>query len=201
MIDEARLLELSRQGRLEAFNALVETHQQMVFNVAVRTLGDWSAAADVTQETFIRAHRSLDRFRGGSFRGWLLRIATNLCYDRLRAQKRRPADSLDELLTHLGDPGLPDINPSPETVVLSREQAHNIQRALAALPAEQRLAIILSDVQGLTYEETATATQTNVGTVKSRISRGRARLRTLLNRQGELLGELSEQGDRFNSES
>ncbi len=187
-MDEALLIAASREGRVEAFNALVERYQGLVYNLAYRMLGNPDAAADATQETFIAAYEGLGRFRGGSFRAWLLRIATNACYDELRARSHRRQDSLEGILEGGDDPGLAaDPRLSPESFALSTELLAAIGEGLQTLPADQRAAVVLSDVQGLSYEEIAEVMDCSLGTVKSRLSRGRARLRGFLLRQRELL--------------
>jgi RNA polymerase sigma-70 factor (ECF subfamily) len=187
--EEQRLVEAGQRGDVEAFNQLVRLYEGRVYNLCYRMLGDADAAADVAQDTFISAYRNLNKFRGGVFRSWLLRIATNACYDALRARKRRPAVSLDAA-QEADDDGpafdIPDPSESPDDSALRRELAAAIQRGIAQLPEEQRAVVILSDVQGLAYEEIAVVTNTNLGTVKSRLSRARARLREIL-RAGELL--------------
>jgi RNA polymerase sigma-70 factor, ECF subfamily len=187
--EDLRLVEAGQQGDVEAFNQLVRSYEVRVYNLCYRMLGDRDAAADVTQDTFISAYRNLHRFRGGVFRSWLFRIATNACYDALRARKRRPTVSLS-MTTGPDDDGpafdLPDGAESPDDFALRRELAAAIQLGLAQLPEEQRIVVILSDIQGLAYEEIAEVTGANLGTVKSRLSRARARLREIL-RAGELL--------------
>jgi RNA polymerase sigma-70 factor (ECF subfamily) len=187
--EEQRLIESAQHGDVESFNQLVRLYETRVYNLCYRMLGDPDAAADTAQDTFISAYRNLGRFRGGMFRSWLLRIATNACYDDLRARKRRPSTSL-QALGSADDEGvgfdLPDQGERPDDVALRRELAAAIQRGLGDLPEDQRVVIILSDIQGLAYEEIAEVTGSNLGTVKSRLSRGRARLRDIL-RAGELL--------------
>lgn len=189
MNEELRLVEAGQRGDVEAFNQLVRLYEGRVYNLCYRMLGDADAAADATQDTFIAAYRNLRRFRGGTFRSWLLRIATNACYDALRARKRRPTVSLDATQT-VADSNttidLPDPGEAPDEIALRHELAQAIQQGLAQLPVDQRITVILCDVQGLAYEEIAAITNTNLGTVKSRLSRGRARLRDIL-RAGELL--------------
>lgn len=184
---ELDLIKASAKGNVEAFNQLVLTYQQLVYNVAYRMLSDPEDAADATQDAFVSAFRSIKTFRDGSFKAWLLKIATNACYDRLRSRKRRPAISLESVMDDgetTFDP--PDPAVGPEDLALKREVLQLIQHGLDRLPEDQRLVVILSDVQGLSYEEIAEATGANLGTVKSRLSRGRAAMRDFL-RQSELL--------------
>jgi RNA polymerase sigma-70 factor (ECF subfamily) len=187
--EEQRLIESAQRGDVDSFNQLVRLYETRVYNLCYRMLGDSDAAADTAQDTFISAYRNLGHFRGGMFRSWLLRIATNACYDALRARKRHPSTSLQALGT-VDDEGvgfdLPDQGEQPDDVALRRELAAAIQRGLGDLPEDQRVVIILSDIQGMAYEEIAEVTGSNLGTVKSRLSRGRARLRDIL-RAGELL--------------
>lgn len=196
---EAGLIARSQKGDTRAFNQLVEMHQSGAYALALRMLGDPEAAADVTQEAFFSAFRAIDSFKGSSFRAWLLRIVSNGCYDYWRAQGRRPTTSLDATLEddrgsegvgQGSDARLPnamiDLSWDPERVALKAEMIENIQAALMQLPAEQRLAVILSDIQGMPYEEIARVMNSSLGTVKSRISRARTHLRGILLRQGEL---------------
>jgi len=187
--EEQRLVHAAQRGDVESFNALVRLYEGRVYNLCYRMLGDADGAADIAQEAFFSAYRNLRSFRGGSFRSWLLRIATNPCYDALRARKRRPSVSLD---TTIGDDEesvgmqIADPGETPDEYTQRRELAAAIQRGLEYLPEDQRAAVILSDIEGLSYEEIVQVTGANLGTVKSRISRGRLRLREVL-RQGELL--------------
>ena len=187
--EERRLIESAQRGEVESFNALVRMYEGRIYNLCYRMLGDAESAADASQDAFLSTFRNLRSFRGGSFRSWVLRIATNTCYDVLRARKRRPTTSLD-IETDGEDDGSPlqiaDSAESPDDFALRRELAVAIQHGLATLPEEQRIILILSDIQGLAYEEIAEITSTNLGTVKSRLSRGRARLRDVL-KAGELL--------------
>ncbi len=187
--DEQALVAAAQRGNLPAFNQIILHYQGLAYNVAYRILDDSDAASDATQDGFIKAYRRLGQYRGGSFKAWLLRIITNTCYDALRAQRRRPTDSLeseeDEDSDH--DVRLLDHAERPDAYVMRQELAEAIQAAIQKLPADQRVTLILSDIEGLDYQEIADATQTALGTVKSRLSRARARLRDLLLSQGELL--------------
>lgn len=181
--DEESLVQAARSGDVEAFNVLVIKHQDRAYNLAYRILGDPAAAADATQEAFILAYRHIRSFHTGSFFTWLYRIVTNVCYDALRYQKRRPAVPFTRLGGAADDDrefDAPAHDDSPETVVQRHELAALLQRHINALPADQRIALVLSDVQGLSYKEIADATRTNLGTVKSRLNRARARLRQSL---------------------
>ncbi|MBF6589251.1 MAG: sigma-70 family RNA polymerase sigma factor [Ktedonobacterales bacterium] len=195
---ERDLIARSQCGDRSAFNTLVERYQGVAYALALRMLGDAETAADVTQEAFFSAFRHLATFRGTSFRAWLLRIVSNGCFDIFRARGRQPTTSLEALLEAntesgmgtLSDAHLPaaliDASWDPERVALRLEVIEAIQAALLRLPPEQRLALILSDVQGLPYEEIARVMETPLGTVKSRIARARAQLRVVLLGGGEL---------------
>lgn len=189
-MDEQALLLDAQRGDGDAFNRLVLHYQTMVYNLAYRITGDPDAAADATQEAFISAHRALRGFRGGSFKAWLLRIVTNACYDELRRRKRRPASSLEELegLEETVDvPVLSAQTEGPEAHALRKELNAAIQAGINALPDDQRVVLVLCDVQGLSYEEIAEVLNTNLGTIKSRLSRARAKLRDALRAHAELL--------------
>ena len=195
--DERAFIARSQRGDVRAFNALVERHQASAYALALRMLGDPDQAADVTQDAFFSAWRAIGTFRGSSFRSWLLRIVSNGCFDVFRARGRRPSTSLETLLegdaeesTGPSDAHMPaaliDATWDPERAVLRAEVVEAIQEALLQLAPEQRLALILSDVQGLPYDEVAQIMDTPLGTVKSRIARARGHLRTLLLGHGEL---------------
>lgn len=187
-MDEPALIRSAQQGDIDAFNRLVLAYQQQVFNVAFRIMGEESAAADAAQEAFISAYKHVQSFRGGSFKSWLLRIVTNACYDELRKRKRRPATSLEDLSSEEdGEFELPSTADGPETIVQRHEMAAMLQAGISSLPDDQRVALVLSDVQGLSYEEIAEITNSHLGTVKSRLSRARGKLREYLQSHGELL--------------
>ncbi|HEY1016873.1 MAG TPA: sigma-70 family RNA polymerase sigma factor, partial [Herpetosiphonaceae bacterium] len=179
---ERELIAAGKRGDVEAFNQLVRMYEGRVYGLAYRMLGDAEAAADVAQETFISAYRSLHRFRDGSFAAWVLRIATNACYDALRSRKRRPTTSISSMMHDPDDqpPEFEDPAAGPDQVLLNRELSDEIQRGLLTLPDDQRVVLIMSDIQGFSYEEIAVATDVQLGTVKSRLSRARSKLRDYL---------------------
>ena len=187
-MNEEALIASARAGNTSAFNTLVRTYQDVAYNVAYRVLGHAEAAADATQEAFLSAYRALPAFRGGSFRAWLLRIVTNACYDQLRLKKRRPQTSLDDMVEDSEYASLlVDERGDPEEEVLRSDLAQAITGAISKLPLDQRVVLVLSDVQGLSYDEIAAATGASLGTVKSRLSRARTRLRDYLMRGREPL--------------
>lgn len=189
-MDELALISAAKEGDLDSFNTLVLHYQHQVYNLAYRIMGDDASAADVTQEAFISAWKHIGGFRGGVFKSWLLRIVTNACYDELRRVKRRPSSSLESLYVEDPTPDAelpPSQLESPEAFTQRRELNRAIQAGIAQLPPDQRIVLVLSDVQGMSYEEIAKATGANLGTVKSRLSRARARLRDMLLEQRELL--------------
>jgi RNA polymerase sigma-70 factor, ECF subfamily len=183
-MDEQRLIEAALKGDLEAFNQLILAYQDLVFNQALWLLKDAAAAEDFAQDSFLQAYKKLDQFRGGSFRGWLMRIVTNACYDELRRQKRRPtlpltAEDEDGLETDteewLVSPGA-----SVEELVEQAELSAALQSTLDELPGEYSEVVRLVDLLELDYKEVAEMLSIPVGTVKSRLARGRLRLRQRL---------------------
>ncbi len=188
-MDEPALIAAAKNGERQAFNDLVVHYQTIIYNVAYRILGDRDAAADATQEAFISAYKGLPRFRGGSFKGWLMRIVTNACYDQLRAKKRRPTAPLEAVI--FADPQESRLQgereKSPEEAVDQQELGRLIQQGLQTLPAKQRAVVILADIQEMRYGEVAEALGLSLGTVKSRLNRGRRKLRDFLQANAELL--------------
>ena len=172
-MDDTELIHASQNGDLDSFNELVRRYQKMAYNLAFRILGDTQAAEDATQEAFFSAWRNICQFRGGSFKAWVLQITANACRDQLRRLKRRPVVPLESLPY---DPPS-DSSESPEDFAIRRDMGGHIQKGLTTLSHEQRMAIVLCDIQGLSYEEVAEAMGCSLGTVKSRLNRGRVRLR------------------------
>lgn len=190
-MDEHALINEAQRGDLDSFNTLVLNYQNILFNTALRIMGDEESAADATQEAFLSAFRAIKSFRGGSFKAWLLRTVTNACYDELRRRKRRPSvplepetDDGEEMETPrwLADPSM-----SPEEEAEADELEHAIQHCLEGLPVEFRTVVVLSDLQGMDYKEVAATVRVPLGTIKSRLARARLRLRECLQGFWELL--------------
>jgi len=182
--NETALILSARQGDTQAFNQLVLNYQDRIYNLAARILGDTDAAEEITQNTFLTAYLNLPRFRNGSFRSWLYRIATNSCYDVYRRHKRYPVMSMEnEGLAEEHIEPLDDFSSSiqlPEIELERHELALVVQRALNQLDMDQRAVVILVDQQEFDYQEAAQVLSIPVGTVKSRLARARLRLQRLL---------------------
>lgn len=186
-MDEQALIEQAQRGELEAFNQLVLHYQGLAYNVALRIMREQASAADATQEAFLSAFRAIDRYRGGSFRAWLMRIVTNACYDELRRRKRHPASSLEEMQEHGATEKLHASGELPEQAAQRAELAQAIESCLEELIPEFRTVAILVDLQGFDYQEVSLTIDRPLGTVKSRLARARAQLRECLSGYGELL--------------
>jgi RNA polymerase sigma-70 factor (ECF subfamily) len=180
-------IHAARLGDDTAFAALVDQYQATAQRVAQHILRTEEAAADAVQDALIKAHRAMPRFKDGNFRSWLLRIVTNTCYDHLRRQRRRAAVSLDELVDDIGLelPGeAKDITEDPAKLTMHRENMDAILEAIDSLPHWHRNVVLLVDVHGYDYAETAEALGLPLGTVKSRLSRARSALRDSLTAVG-----------------
>ena len=188
-MDEEKLIAQAQKGDVQAYNALVLHYQQVVYNVAYRIMGDPQSAEDAAQEAFISAYKALNKFVGGNFKAWLLRITTNGCYDELRRRKRRPQSSLEKItednqesFAFLRDPAI-----GPEKRQQQMELIEAIEECLQGLPDDQRVTAVLCDVEGYDYNAIADMTEVSLGTVKSRVSRARSKLRDCLQGFRELL--------------
>lgn len=178
-------IEEARRGDARAFEALLAEHAERVYAHVARILGTGPEAEDVVQDACISAWRSIASFEGTSFRAWLFRIATNRAIDVVRARRRRgelPLEPNEDEEQTWAEP----VAGGPEPVDLASEQEtlRLVEAALARLPAEQRAVVVLRDIEGFDYEEIARITATELGTVKSRIHRGRLAVRNALVAQG-----------------
>jgi RNA polymerase sigma-70 factor (ECF subfamily) len=166
---DEELVRRFRAGEADAFTALVQRHQQRVYSLCVRVLGDTDAAADVTQDTFLTVLRKIEGFRGeAAFTTWLHRVAVNACYDELRRKQRRP-------MLHVVADGDREHETGPPVLDHADDVAgaHDTAWALARIPEEFRVALLLADVHDMAYEQIAQVLDVPIGTVKSRVHRGR----------------------------
>lgn len=187
-MEEQKIIALAVDGNLDAFNQLVLTYQDVAFSVAYRMLQNRDSAADAVQDSFVKAYRALDSYQGGNFRSWLLRIVTNTCYDQLRIRQRRGTESIDDTdFAQDHNTYLIDHAERPDAYVERMELNFFIEEGIRSLPHDQRVALVLCDIHGYAYDEIAEITEMPMGTVKSRISRARARLRDYLTNRPELL--------------
>lgn len=169
---DSELLTAHLCGDAGAFRELVDRHARVLWSIARRGLADERDAAEAVQDTLVKAHQHARRFRGeASVRGWLVSILVNTCHDRYRQAARRPQSGRDIDLAQL---------PSPRDPISHHELRLDLQDALAELPFEQRLVVVLINMHGYPTEEVAAMLGVSVGTVKSRGGRGRARLLRLL---------------------
>jgi RNA polymerase sigma-70 factor (ECF subfamily) len=174
--DPAALLERLRAGEPRAFEELVRAYQHRVFGIAVRMLGSRAEAEEVAQEVFVRVHRSVAGFRGdAALSTWLHAITSRVCLDRLAAAERKVVRQGDEALLTLRDD-----HPDPPATLERKEMERALHRAIAELPDERRLVLVLRDLEGLAYDEIAAALGLEVGTVKSRLHRARLELKDRL---------------------
>lgn len=183
MTGEKVLLQRAKKGEMAAFESLVTAYERRVYSLALRSTGSEADAADITQEVFLRAYRSLDTFRGESgFSTWLYRITVNLCVDL--ARKNNPAGSLDDEQA-LEAPETRGAY-QPETALANSELRRELDAALSLVSEEHRKIVILRDVAGMSYADIAAALELEEGTVKSRLARARAALRKILIERGNI---------------
>lgn len=175
-------------GNINDFEQLVTAYEKNVYNLALRMVGDPDDAADITQETFIKAYRALGSFRGDSkFSSWLYRIASNVCLDFLRSRSRRAQVPLSfENEDEEGEIELPDMSQNPEEVLMKKLSMEAVRRGMEKLPPKQRQILVLRELCGLSYAELAQTLSVEEGTVKSRIFRARKRLCAILLGDGNI---------------
>ncbi|HEY9791282.1 MAG TPA: sigma-70 family RNA polymerase sigma factor [Candidatus Obscuribacterales bacterium] len=184
---DAELIVLCQQKDSRAFEELIKRHQRTVYALLYRLAPDWNDTADLAQEVFIRMWRSIGNLRNPSaFRSWLSQIVTNLFYDELRKRPRQlPTISMDEPLDNEegNDSTTRDIRDKaagPDELCQRNELTEIVRQAMTRLPEQFRTAIILREFEGLSYEEIALITHTEIGTVKSRIARARAKIQEMV---------------------
>lgn len=188
---EKGLLERAKAGDIAAFEQLIESYQKKIFNIALRMLGNYDDAGDLSQEVLIRIYKSIGSFKEqSSFSTWIYRITTNVCLDEIRKRKNRKIISLDEEI-RLEDGEMKrqieSEEPSPEETAEAKDLKKIVNDAIGKLSEEHRIVIVLRDLQGLSYEEIAEVLKCPEGTVKSRINRGRQALKNILASKRELL--------------
>lgn len=182
---EDELIARAATGDGAAFSDLMAAHESRMFAVALRMCANREDAQDCLQDAMIRIYRSIAGFKAqSSFSTWVYRITMNTCLDELRRRKVRGAASLDGLLDSGWSPS--DEDDVPERHAIAAEQRRTLDKAIAELPEDMRAAVVLRDIQGFSYDEIADMLTANIGTVKSRISRGRERLRQILKDHMEL---------------
>ncbi|MDQ2085267.1 sigma-70 family RNA polymerase sigma factor [Herbivorax sp. ANBcel31] len=192
-MSEKELIEQAKSGSIEAFEQLIEKCQKKVFNIAFKMMGNYEDASELAQEAFIKAYKSIKKFKGDSlFSTWIYRITTNVCLDELRKRKNKKVISLDEYIKYDGEEikrQVKDESPGPEKVFEKREIKNIMKKCIDSLPIEYKTVVVLRDIQGFSYEEIAKIIKCPEGTVKSRINRARKALKDILKNNKELLNE------------
>lgn len=187
--EDNAMIQSIRSGNLDSFNALVLKYQDQMFRVALRILGNEQTALDATQEALIAAYSKLGQFQGGSLKAWLLRIVVNKAYDEIRMHRSSRFLSLECLSTGwskiIGAASLQMEEISPAAQAESHDLQSVIQKCLNRLPVQLRTALIMVDVENLSYVETSIVLGIPVGTVKSRLARARLKMQKLLTSSGE----------------
>ena len=193
MLDDQALVTRCQHGDVGAFEELVRRYEKRVYNLAYRMSGNPDDACELAQEAFLKVFNALDSFKGqSSFSTWLYRIAANACLDQLRSRGRHPVTSLDDpIVTNKGETigkQILDNAPRPDEVVERRELQAAVQGAIASLPEDYRIILVLRDLQDLSYQQIAEYLDLSLGTVKSRLNRARLALKDKLS-SSELFAE------------
>ncbi len=188
---EKELVRQSKAGNLDCFEELIDAHQQKVYNIALRMLGNEQDAFDASQEVFVKVYKNLNGFQqNASFATWVYRIATNTCLDLLRKNKERKKEiSIDSQIAF--DDGevafqLEDTSADVEEALLKKERMQVLYQAIEQLREEHKKMIVLRELQGMSYQQIAQITGMNLGTVKSKINRARLALKNALENHREL---------------
>lgn len=176
-LDDSQLIARAQAGDRDAIESLLFSCEKRVYNIAYRYMGNEADAHDMAQESLIKIYKNLQSYRSeASFSSWAYRLCVNTCLDELRKRKKSPV-----LLDHvLKDTAAENSTVSPEAYALALEDRNNLQKAINTLAMEQKSVIILRDINGLSYEEVAECLGISIGTVKSRICRGRQKLREII---------------------
>ncbi len=181
--DEKKLIQKSKSGDVKSFETLIGRYQKMAYNVAYRIMGNEEDAKDMTQEALIKVYRYLDKFRmDSSFSTWMYRIVMNTCKDHLRKKKLK-VTSIDKLIeTSDGSMQveIKDDKRTPEELLISKEVSNEVQNALQSVNEKNRIVVVLRDIKGFSYSEISEIIDVPVGTIKSRINRGRQELKSIL---------------------
>jgi RNA polymerase sigma-70 factor, ECF subfamily len=190
--DEQVRISRTLDGDLDAFNELVVKYQKLAYSIAYRMLLSRERAADAIQDSFLKAFRALPSFKSGSFKSWFTRIVINTCHDAIRRDRRVSFQEIaDDASYESNDKSVSyqviDPHESPQAAVERSELHARIELGISALPPEQRLVLVLCDIHGYSYEEISEITGFPMGTVKSRISRARLKMREFLLQQPELI--------------
>ncbi|WP_242840261.1 RNA polymerase sigma factor [Agathobaculum desmolans] len=186
-MDDKHMLVKARRGELSAFEELVRKYEKRVYAVALRSSGSPEDAADITQEVFLRAWRSIETFRGDSgFSTWLFRITMNMCVDHARHKQSQPQCQPLVIGEEDAERPIPDTAPTPEEHLDNSELGRELAAALDAVSEEHRRIVLLRDVSGMSYTEIAEVLEISEGTVKSRLARARVALRRILLERGNL---------------
>ncbi|TIC81653.1 RNA polymerase sigma factor SigE [Nocardioides sp. GY 10127] len=191
--EQVQDVDRAQDSAVPSWDEIVEQHSDRVYRLAYRLTGNRPDAEDLTQEVFVRVFRSLDTYTPGTFEGWLHRITTNLFLDGARRKQRIRFDALsDERADRLTSSA-----PAPDAAFADQQFDDDVEAALATLPPDFRAAVVLCDVEGLTYEEIAEILGAKLGTVRSRIHRGRSMLRSALAHRAPRAGRLRYSGPRL----
>ena len=182
---EDKLIQRAAKGDSRAFDELLGVHERKMYALCLRMCGNPDDAQDCLQEAMLRVFRSLKGFKGDSaFSTWLYRVTMSACLDELRRRKSRPSMSLDTLVEAGWSPA--DADPTPEQHAITAQTQVEVQRMISELGEDMRAAVVLRDIHGCSYEEIARILGINIGTIKSRISRGREKLREKISAHPEL---------------
>ena len=192
------LLRRARQKDAEAFERLMTPLENRIWRICWHNTGQRETASDCAQETMLKIWRSLDSYRGDcAFESWVYRIAANCCMDAMRKQKKDRSESIEPLREAGFDP--PDPEPGTEEKVIAADRHRQLRECIARLPEDQREALVMTQLEGVPYEEAAARTGVSEGTVKSRVNRAKAKLKEWLAESRELSGPGNvQQGERRN---